>query len=98
MPLQAGELAANEASDMWSLGVIAFEVLTGHALFGMNISDEEVIGMLLGWVNRAAHLLLEAACIFPCPSSSLVSPTCRLSATYELCLIPGHGICLMHGM
>ena len=48
MLLQAGELAANEASDMWSLGVIAFEVLTGHPLFGMNVREEEVIGMLLG--------------------------------------------------
>ncbi|GAB4814196.1 hypothetical protein N2152v2_001242 [Parachlorella kessleri] len=42
--------AAERASDMWSLGVLAFEVLTGRQLFDAeSYADEDVVETLLGY-------------------------------------------------
>ena len=46
--MQANAVEADPATDMWALGVIAFEVMAGKRLFGENISDAEVLSMLLG--------------------------------------------------
>jgi len=47
----AGE-AADPAMDMWALGAIAFEILTGRGLFSRkNYTDNDVINMLLGFEN-----------------------------------------------
>ena len=41
--------AAERASDMWSVGVLAFEVLTGRQLFDAeSYADEDVVETLLG--------------------------------------------------
>ncbi|KAK9823492.1 hypothetical protein WJX72_003130 [[Myrmecia] bisecta] len=47
----AGEtlVHADPAADMWSLGLVAYEVLTGCAVFGDHYNDEAVISMLLGY-------------------------------------------------
>lgn len=42
-------MAANAASDMWSLGCIAYELLTGKEIFGSKYTDEEVMSMLIGY-------------------------------------------------
>jgi len=47
--LQMDTIAANEATDMWALGCIAFELLAGREIFGAQYSDEEVMSMLIGW-------------------------------------------------
>jgi len=44
-------IAANEATDMWALGCIAFELLAGREIFGAQYSDEEVMSMLIGFVK-----------------------------------------------
>ena len=36
------------ASDMWSLGVLGFEMMSGQPLFGTQYSNNDVIAMLLG--------------------------------------------------
>ncbi|KAK3235609.1 hypothetical protein CYMTET_54198 [Cymbomonas tetramitiformis] len=42
-------LAAREpATDMWSAGVMMFELYTGRRLFGADTSDEQVVGQLIG--------------------------------------------------
>ena len=44
--------AADPAMDMWALGAIAFEILTGRGLFSRkNYTDNDVINMLLGFEN-----------------------------------------------
>ena len=46
---QGGPAPAERPSDMWSLGVIAFKVLTGRQLFGGGgCGDEDVVETLLG--------------------------------------------------
>lgn len=37
------------ASDMWAVGVVAWELLTGSRLFGDNFTDEDVVMVLLGF-------------------------------------------------
>ena len=44
-------MIARESADMWSLGLISYEVLTGKAMFGPVYSDEEVMCMLLGFTK-----------------------------------------------
>ena len=36
------------AADMWSLGVLGFEMMSGQPLFGPQYSNNDVIAMLLG--------------------------------------------------
>ena len=56
MPQAAGQVhgsdscfAADPAADMWCLGLVAWHVFTGQALFGKAFSDEQVINILLGY-------------------------------------------------
>lgn len=42
------QLAATESTDMWALGCIAFELLSGREIFGDQYSEEEIMSMLLG--------------------------------------------------
>ncbi|KAK3270534.1 hypothetical protein CYMTET_21071 [Cymbomonas tetramitiformis] len=45
----SGEVAAREpAADMWSAGVMMFELYTGRRLFGDDVGDEEVLRQLIG--------------------------------------------------
>jgi serine/threonine protein kinase len=37
------------ASDMWAVGVVAWELLTGSPLFGDTFTDEDVVMVLLGF-------------------------------------------------
>lgn len=37
------------ASDMWGLGLIAFELLTGKRVFPDDLPDEQVLAMLVGY-------------------------------------------------
>ena len=37
------------AADMWSLGVLGFEMMSGQPLFGTQYSNNDVIAMLLGY-------------------------------------------------
>ena len=46
--MQMRTIVALEATDMWALGAIAFELLSGKELFGAEYTDEEVMSMLLG--------------------------------------------------
>ena len=46
--LQMRQLAAAQATDMWALGCIAFELLSGHEIFGDQYSEEEIMSMLIG--------------------------------------------------
>lgn len=41
-------MIATEALDLWALGVLAFELLAGRALFPSTVSDEQLISMHLG--------------------------------------------------
>ncbi|KAK9815877.1 hypothetical protein WJX72_011167 [[Myrmecia] bisecta] len=41
-------VVAHPAADMWALGVIAFEMFTGHQLFG-DASDAHIVAVLLGF-------------------------------------------------
>ncbi|KAK9803106.1 hypothetical protein WJX73_004004 [Symbiochloris irregularis] len=43
-----GSIDAAEASDMWSLGAIAYEILAKRPLFGEEYAEDQVIGMHLG--------------------------------------------------
>ena len=36
------------AADMWSLGVLGFEMMSGQPLFGTQYSNNDVVAMLLG--------------------------------------------------
>ncbi len=36
------------AADLWSLGVLGYEMMTGQPLFGTQYSNNDVIAMLLG--------------------------------------------------
>ena len=45
--VQMDTMVATPASDMWALGCIAYELLTGKELFAGQ-SDEEVMSMLIG--------------------------------------------------
>ena len=50
--LNASEAAcrlAQAASDMWAVGALAWELLTGRPLFGDAFSDEDVVMALLGF-------------------------------------------------
>ncbi|GMH38877.1 hypothetical protein BSKO_06775 [Bryopsis sp. KO-2023] len=44
----ATEIIAKPSLDIWSLGLIFWEVLTGDPLFGPEYSEEEVMAMLMG--------------------------------------------------
>ena len=44
-----GVCAGQAASDMWAVGALAWELLTGRPLFGDNFSDEDVVMVLLGF-------------------------------------------------
>ena len=54
---------ASTAADMWSLGLLAYEMMAGQPMFGTQYSNNDVIAMLLGY---ALSLLLsqfhEASC------------------------------------
>lgn len=39
----------DSATDMWAVGVVAWELFTGRPLFGDNFADEQVAAMLLGF-------------------------------------------------
>ncbi|KAK9808238.1 hypothetical protein WJX73_002206 [Symbiochloris irregularis] len=43
-----GHYVADEAADMWGLGLIAFELLAGRRLFDDSLSGQEVLSMLVG--------------------------------------------------
>ncbi|KAL0019157.1 hypothetical protein WJX79_001466 [Trebouxia sp. C0005] len=48
----AGPLATtipSPAADMWALGVLGYEMMTGQPLFGTQYSNNDVIAMLLGY-------------------------------------------------
>ncbi|GMH39213.1 hypothetical protein BSKO_07111 [Bryopsis sp. KO-2023] len=42
------QMVAKRAIDVWAVGIVFWEVLTGEAMFGENYTDEEVMAMLLG--------------------------------------------------
>ncbi|KAK9841418.1 hypothetical protein WJX74_005338 [Apatococcus lobatus] len=48
----AGEssVKAEEAADVWSLGLVCFELFRGRPLFGDETADDHVIAMLLGYL------------------------------------------------
>ena len=48
--LQKGEhsVAADAAADVWALGVIAFELLTRHRVFGSSVARDTMKAQLLG--------------------------------------------------
>lgn len=43
-------MKAEEAADVWSLGLVCFELFRGRPLFGDELADDHVIAMLLGYV------------------------------------------------
>ncbi|KAL0024177.1 hypothetical protein WJX77_004480 [Trebouxia sp. C0004] len=42
-------MAPSPAADMWALGVLGYEMMTGQPLFGTQYSNSDVIAMLLGY-------------------------------------------------
>ncbi|KAK3268131.1 hypothetical protein CYMTET_23350, partial [Cymbomonas tetramitiformis] len=52
--LEGHEVAAREpAADLWSAGVMMFELYTGRRLFGEEVADEEVVKQLYGTAELA---------------------------------------------
>ena len=46
------------AADMWALGVLGFEMMSGQPLFGTQYSNNDVVAMLLGYrssLSQAWH-------------------------------------------
>ena len=43
------DVIGQAASDMWAVGALAWELLTGRPLFGDNFSDKDVMMALLGF-------------------------------------------------
>lgn len=41
------------AADMWSLGVLGFEMMSGQPLFGTQYSNNDVVAMLLGYSSHS---------------------------------------------
>ena len=41
-------MRASQAADLWVLGLLAFEVLTGQPLFHEDLSDQAIGAMLAG--------------------------------------------------
>ena len=41
-------MIASPAADLWSLGVLGYEMMTGQPLFGTQYSNNDVIALLLG--------------------------------------------------
>ena len=42
-------VVASPAADMWSLGLLAYEMMAGQPLFGTQYSNNDVTAMLLGY-------------------------------------------------
>ena len=55
-------MVASPAADMWSLGLLAYEMMAGQPLFGTQYSNNDVTAMLLGYavadVGVAQHCLV----------------------------------------
>ena len=50
-------MRASQAADLWVLGLLAFEVLTGQPLFHEDLSDQAIGAMLAGYVLLLLLLL-----------------------------------------
>ena len=44
-------MIAAEATDLWAVGAMAFEILCGRSLYPPNMGEHEIIGALLGCVS-----------------------------------------------
>ena len=49
--MQESTVKAEEAADVWSLGLVCFELFRGRPLFGNEMGDDHVIAMLLGYAS-----------------------------------------------
>lgn len=49
-------MVASPAADLWSLGLLAYEMMAGQPLFGAQYSNSDVTAMLLGYVFDLTHV------------------------------------------
>lgn len=49
--LQEDSIRASQAADMWALGLLAFELLSGQPVFQDDVSNEDIGSMLAGYVQ-----------------------------------------------
>jgi len=66
-------MVPSPAADMWALGVLGYEMMTGQPLFGTQYSNNDVIAMLLGWVSTHAYIVCVACALLTSVCDDCVS-------------------------
>ncbi len=84
-------MVPSPAADMWALGVLGYEMMTGQPLFGTQYSNNDVIAMLLGRVSTHAYTFCAACALLTCMCDEFLSPgrlyvdVCTLASVVGSC-------------